>query len=178
MKIAVIFGSGKCTPRTRLYRSAYALGVFLGEHQISIANGGYYGVMEASAKGASKFGVERIGVVFKKYKSLPNKYISKIVQTNSYLERLNKLVDLGGDFFVFYGGSGTLLEMTALLAMKERNLINTNVYCIGRQWKKFLSVYSKMFHKQAEASIPKGIIVYNTVDALIEELKKKWYNAL
>ncbi|MFN3780587.1 MAG: LOG family protein [Candidatus Kapaibacteriota bacterium] len=174
MKSAVIFGSGKCSPKTKLYSSAYTLGEFLGRYGISIVNGGYYGVMEASAKGASIHNAERIGVIFKKYNSLPNKYISRIVEANSYLERLNILIELGNAFFVFYGGSGTLLELTALLALMERNLIDVNVYCIGKQWKKFLNFYSKMFMGKAQSDLPEGVCYYESVDELIVELTRKW----
>ncbi len=177
MKVAVILGSGKCSRRTKLYRSAYTLGEFLGKYGIPIANGGYYGVMEASAKGASKYNVDRIGVVFKKYNSLSNKYLSRIVEANSYLERLNVLIEIGNEFFVFYGGSGTLLELTALLALKERELVDANVYCIGKQWKKFLNIYSKMFRDKAQSNLPEGIFVYESVDELIVELTKKWGNS-
>lgn len=137
MQNAVIFGDGKCSPRTKVYKSALLLGEMLGARKYNIVNGGYFGVMEASAKGAASFGVERIGVIVKTYKSTPNKYLTQVIEVNSYLERLQKLIEMGTIYFVYPGGSGTLLELTALLALKERNLLKGNIFCIGKEWRKF-----------------------------------------
>ncbi len=134
--MAVIFGSGTCSPKTKLYKSAFDLGKFLAEKGYNIANGGYFGVMEASAKGASYSGVQRIGVVFKNYNQNVNKYITKIIETSSYIDRLNKLIEIGDLFFIFEGETGTLLEFAALLALSKRRLSQKNVFCIGKQWKK------------------------------------------
>lgn len=143
MQTAVIFGSGNCSSKTKLYKNAMALGELLARKGYNIANGGYSGVMEGSAKGAAKFNVERIGVVFKDYKSLPNIYITSIVEATSYLDRLEKLISLGDLFFIFEGGSGTLLELVALLALKERKLKKAQVFCIGRKWRKILDCLGK-----------------------------------
>ncbi|MEJ5286608.1 MAG: hypothetical protein CH6_1909 [Candidatus Kapaibacterium sp.] len=144
MKTAVIFGSGRCSTRTRMYYSAFRLGEILAKKGFNIANGGYGGVMEASAKGASVFNVQRIGVIFRNYKSFPNKYINRTIEANSYIERLEKLIELGDVFFVFEGGSGTLLEIVALLTLKERGLNNAPVFCVGRKWRKIVNFIKKI----------------------------------
>lgn len=136
MQNAVVFGDGKCSARTKLYKSAELLGKILAEKGYNIVNGGYKGVMEATAKGASQFDVERIGVVVRAYKSKPNKYITKIIEVDNYLQRLQRLIELGTIYFVFEGGSGTLLEFAALLALKERDLLEGNIFCIGKDWQK------------------------------------------
>ncbi|ROL57275.1 hypothetical protein D9V84_04600 [Bacteroidetes/Chlorobi group bacterium Naka2016] len=143
MKTAVIFGSGNCSSKSKLYKDAMALGELLARKGYNIANGGYSGVMEGSAKGAAKFNVERIGVVFKNYKSLPNRFLTQIIESNSYLQRLEKLISLGDLFFILEGGSGTLLELAALLALKERKLKKAQVFCVGRKWQKILHCLGK-----------------------------------
>ncbi|MCX7908976.1 MAG: LOG family protein [Ignavibacteria bacterium] len=169
MDTAVIFGSGTCPSSSKLYKSAYKLGEFLASKGYNIANGGYFGVMEASAKGASLFNVERIGVVFRGYKSNTNQYLTKVVETKSYLERLSKLIELGNVYFVFEGESGTLLEFFALLALTKRGEINKKVFCIGKKWIRI----KKFFKKQMEFldNVPdKKFYFFESLDELIEKL--------
>ncbi|MCX7879855.1 MAG: LOG family protein [Ignavibacteria bacterium] len=134
---AVIFGNGKCLQDSGTYKFAFEVGRLLGEKGYNIVNGGYYGVMEASAKGASSFQVERIGVVLRKGVKVPNIFLTRIIEVDTYLERLQKLVELGDIFLVFYGGSGTLLEFFALLALKERSFLQKEIICCGRKWLDF-----------------------------------------
>lgn len=138
MSNAVFFGDGKCKPNTRNYRAAEKLSANIAALGFNIVNGGYYGIMEASAKGASKFPVERIGIVLENSKVQPNKFLSSLRFASSYLERLKILVELGDIFFVFEGGSGTLLEVSALVALCERNLLNKPIFLIGKKWKIYL----------------------------------------
>lgn len=168
MKIAVIFGSGKCTKKSNLYKSAEKLGSFLAEQGIDIATGGYQGVMEAASKGASKHKVNRIGVVFRSYKSVPNPFITQIIETSSYLERLQKFVELGDTFFIFEGGSGTLLEFCSLIALKERNIVEGKIFCIGKKWKKLFYFLNKTFKLNLEEMEGRGIFFLNSVEEFVQ----------
>ncbi len=142
---AVFFGDGKCKPNTRKYRAAEKLSESIASLGFNIVNGGYYGIMEASAKGASKFPVEKIGVVLENSAVQPNKYLSSIKLASSYLERLKILVETGDIFFVFEGGSGTLLEASALVALCERKLIEKPIFFIGKKWQFYLDFLSFNF---------------------------------
>ncbi|MGC9078566.1 MAG: LOG family protein [Candidatus Kapaibacteriota bacterium] len=164
MKTAVIFGSGDCSPRSKLYKTAQKLGETLGSKGYNIANGGYFGVMEASAKGAAKFNVERIGVVFKNYKDYPNKYITKIIEANSYLDRLDKLITIGDVFFLLEGGSGTLLEFVSLLALSQRNLKSAPAVCIGRKWTKILRCLNKILNYKDTIQFGAKITIVSNID--------------
>lgn len=160
MKTAVVFGSGHCSPRSKLYKDAMSLGEILARKGYNIANGGYAGVMESSAKGAAKFNVERIGVVFRNYKSQPNPYLTKIIEARSYLDRLEKLITIGDLFIVFEGGSGTLLELVSLLALKDRNLKTALVICIGEKWRKVL----RCLAEELKIEIENHLVLVEKVD--------------
>jgi len=145
MPKAVIFGDGKCSPKTKKYKSAVKLAELLGAMGFDIVNGGYAGVMEASASGASKFAVERIGVVLENSEREPNKFLTKRIFAPSYLDRLELLIDMGDVYFFFEGGSGTLLECSAVLALYERNIIRKPTFYIGQKWSKLYNFLKNNF---------------------------------
>lgn len=146
MPNAVIFGDGKCGPRTKKYKSAMSLAELLSSMGYNIVNGGYGGVMEASARGASKYPVERIGIVIENYYRKPNRYLTRMVYVPSYLNRLKLLIDMGDLYFFFEGGSGTLLEFMALIALYERGIIEKHTFCFGGKWMKFLNFLYNTFN--------------------------------
>lgn len=166
---ATIFGDGKCNEDTIRYKLAFKLGCNLARKGISIVNGGYRGVMEASFKGASNYPVERIAIITKQYKSFICPYATQIIETDTYLERLSKLLD-EGDFYVFFeGGSGTLLEMVAYIALSERSLINKKAICIGKRWNKLFEVLDKEFIMNLHT---KQITIKENPDEIENELEK------
>ena len=54
IKVVSVFGTGAAKPGDKKYVLAEQLGRLLAESGFAIANGGYGGTMEASAKGASE----------------------------------------------------------------------------------------------------------------------------
>ncbi len=140
MSVISIFGSGNAAPDSTVYKTAELTGKLLAENGFDIATGAYLGVMEGALKGASECNIKRIGIttnIFKNKK--PNSYVNSLIKTDNYFDRLKILIDIADAYIVFPGGSGTLLEFSFLLALKERNIINNKpMICIGEQWKKVL----------------------------------------
>ena len=111
-RIITIFGSYEPAPGSIEYEQAYQVGLYLGRAGFTIANGGYAGTMEASAKGAQKAGAKTIGVTCSAFRrSQPNSYIDQEIQTANLHDRLKKLIELGTGYVVLPGGTGTLTEL-------------------------------------------------------------------
>ncbi len=137
-QVVTVFGSGKAPEGSQLYQEALRLGQLLGAAGFDIATGGYSGVMEAVLRGALPYAVRRIGVITAE---LPhrsaNPYVGELLTVPTYLGRLQRLLELGTAYVLFPGGTGTLLELFALLALRERLLLPERpILCLGKQWQK------------------------------------------
>lgn len=136
MPVVSIFGSSECEPGSFEYDIAELVGSKLGEAQLDIATGGYGGVMEAVMKGASRYGVKRYGIATNFYEGKKvNIYVSDEIKIDTYLNRMIKLISLGDAYIVFPGGTGTLLELSAIWALSDRGIIqNKPIAVLGEQW--------------------------------------------
>ena len=133
-----IFGTARAREGDSAYVLAYETGKLLAQDGFIIANGGYGGTMLAAAKGASEAGGEVIGVTCSVFKSsVPNKYISREIDTVSLDERLDKLIQLGQAYVVLPGGTGTLLELAKVWELKNKGFLKTGkpIILLGRFWK-------------------------------------------
>jgi len=111
-RIITVFGTSKAVPGDAAYELAARLGHRLAQAGFAIANGGYGGTMEASARGAQSANGRVFGVTCKAFKrSKANPYITDEVPTENLSMRLKKLVELGDGYIVLPGGTGTLLEL-------------------------------------------------------------------
>lgn len=131
-----VFGDSGCLEESKQYILGEKLGRALGAHNYTIVNGGYLGTMEAVFKGASEFNNERIAVTSKIFKKrVPNKYLTQIIETDNYVERLMKLVELGEAYIVLPGGTGTLAELATVWSLCERDLMMKPIITLGDQWR-------------------------------------------
>lgn len=122
-KIITIFGSSFPKPGEDEYEFAYQLGKKLGENRFDICNGGFYGTMEASAKGANESDSHTIGVTVGDFNLKANKFIREEIRCKNLFERITKLIELGDGYIILKGGTGTLLELSAVWEMANKNLI-------------------------------------------------------
>lgn len=123
-KIITIFGSSYPKPEDQEYKFAYELGKKLGELGFTICNGGFYGTMEATAKGAFEAGAKTIGITVDFFNLKANNFIKEEIRCSSLFERIQKLISLADGFIVLKGGTGTLLEYAAILELNNKNLID------------------------------------------------------
>jgi len=110
--IITVFGTG--SPTEEEYQEAYLLGEKIAKSGHSIKNGGYCGVMEASAKGCTENGGKAIGVCIKghsiAYERKPNDFLTEVIIKDNLTERLIEL--LNTDMLVVMPGKiGTLEEL-------------------------------------------------------------------
>lgn len=152
MPTVTVFGSSSAPVYSADYNSALELGAKLAAKGYDVATGAYGGVMEAVLKGASDYNVKRIGIGLNDPKREFNNYVGEKIIAGSYLERLGLLLDTGDIYVILPGGTGTLLELVAAWALKEKNLSDKRIICVGDVWYEMfqtLGFYSERFLESA-----------------------------
>ncbi len=137
IKIVSVFGTGRAKAGDKSYVLAEQLGRALAEAGFAIANGGYGGTMEASAKGASEAGGEVIGVTCSAFGRVSaNKYLSREIVTVSLNDRLETLIKLGSAYVVLAGGTGTLLELAFVWELRNKGFLSEDkpIILLGEYW--------------------------------------------
>lgn len=148
-KTITVFGSAIPEEKDYEYTFAYNLGAALAKEGYNVCSGGYYGIMEAVSKGAGQQGAKVTGVTLKYLKMEPNKYLTEEIQCYSLFERILKLIELGDGFVVLQGGTGTLLELSALWEMLNKHLIiPVPVVCHSDMWFKVCEVMKEQLAKE------------------------------
>ncbi len=110
------FGFADAAPNDPLYIEAYECARFLTEKGFVAINGGGPGVMRAVSEGAKAVGGKAIGVTFYPEDITnfegrdPENPMDEEIETNNYLERTMKLLELGDAYVIFRGGTGTISE--------------------------------------------------------------------
>lgn len=136
--VVSVFGTGRVRPGEPVYTFAEQVGRALAEAGFAIANGGYRGIMQASAKGAAEAGGTVIGVTCSAFKnSVANEYVTREVVTGSLNERLEALVRLGRAYVVLPGGTGTLLELATVWELKNKRFLDQGkpIVLAGEFWR-------------------------------------------
>jgi uncharacterized protein (TIGR00730 family) len=127
MKTITIFGSSIPGETTNIYREAQTLGRRLAEAGFAICNGGYGGLMEASARGANEAGGHTIGVTCNIWPAAANRWIAEEVRTPAFMERLLTLIERGDAYIVLPGGTGTLAELALVWEMMNKSSLSKSV---------------------------------------------------
>ena len=110
--VVAVFGSNGAEAGGQAYERARAVGRELAEMGYAVANGGYGGTMEASARGAKEAGGATIGVTCSLWSTSANRYIDEVIVTRSLPERIETLIALGRcGYVVLPGATGTLAEL-------------------------------------------------------------------
>lgn len=127
MKTVTVFGSSIPGEGTEIYQEAHQLGRRLAEAGFAICNGGYAGLMEASARGAREAGGHTIGVTCDVWTARANRWITEEVRTATFMERLLTLVERGDSYVVLPGGTGTLAELALAWEMMNKSVLSRSV---------------------------------------------------
>lgn len=127
MTTVSIFGSSLPRAGSAAYEEARQLGRLLGEAGFAVCNGGYGGLMEASARGAREVGGHTIGVTCAVWPSPANRWIEEEVRTLSFLERLTTLIERGDGYVVLPGGTGTLAELALVWEMMNKSALSRTI---------------------------------------------------
>ena len=139
-KTVTIFGSSLPKPGDSEYETAYILGKTLAENNLNICSGGNQGIMDAVSKGAVKNGTEAIGVTVEVFNAVPSSFLTKKIICMTLFERIDKLIELGDAYIILAGGTGTLLELSALWEFFNKKLIEKKpVACHGSMWENLIN---------------------------------------
>ncbi|HEV2350357.1 MAG TPA: LOG family protein [Terriglobia bacterium] len=127
MATVTIFGSSLPDEGSAAYSDARRLGRLCAESGFAICNGGYGGLMEASARGTREAGGLTIGVTCEVWPMRPNRWITEEVRTRSYPERLITLVERGDAYVVLPGGTGTLVELALAWELMNKSVLSSTL---------------------------------------------------
>lgn len=127
MKTITIFGSSIPGEGTEAYQDAQQLGRQLAEAGFAICNGGYGGLMEASARGAREAGGHTVGVTCDVWPFAANRWIAEEVRTPTFMQRLLTLIERGDSYVVLPGGTGTLAELALVWEMMNKSALSRSV---------------------------------------------------
>lgn len=140
--VICVFGSYSPKQGDPTWELAYRIGRFLASAGYVVANGGYDGVMEASAKGAKDAGGRTIGVtcsVFSPYRAKgmsANPYIDQEIHHENVLDRIMEMIRMSAGYVVLPGGTGTLSEFALVWEYVSKGLVGPRpIFVVGDFWR-------------------------------------------
>lgn len=170
-KVITIFGSARIQENSDEWDFAYKLGKSLAQSGYVVCNGGYAGIMEATAKGAIEAGGKTIGVVSKIFTRKPNKYIQKVIITDNLYERIDNLIINGDAFIVLKGGTGTLVEIAMVWEMVNKGMIpNKPIIATSPFWDGVVNQFKEELAWEGEGDCTKHVKLALTINEIIEYL--------
>ena len=148
------FGDAMIPKKNPQFVDAYDTAQLLAENKCTVINGGGPGIMLASTLGAvSVHG--RVEAVVVSPKNQPSKHyegqdpenvtqVNRVYSLKSYEGRLNKIIKISNAYLVFYGGTGTLAEMSYVLSeAKFAYPKQKPIIFFGKKWQKVIGTISK-----------------------------------
>ena len=162
-RVVTVFGASDPVEGSQQYATARAVGRKLAEMGYAVANGGYGGTMDASARGAKEAGGKTIAVTCSLWASKPNRYIDTVLVADSHWRRVNKLIELGNcGYVVLPGATGTLVELATVWELMCKGLLDRRpLVCVGGFWRPLIEMM---------ASAGAGITGFVTVVSCADDL--------
>ena len=91
--------------------------------------------MDAVSKAAIEEGREAIGVTVSIFNSQSSNYLTKEIRCTTLFERLDNLLNIGDGYIILPGGTGTLLELSLIWELMNKNVVNIKpAVCLGEMW--------------------------------------------
>jgi uncharacterized protein (TIGR00730 family) len=140
-KAVAVFGSSEPRPPSPAWHQAYDVGRLLAETGFVVVNGGYGGVMEASARGAREAGGRTIGVTTTAFafRGAANPWIETERRERDLFDRTRGLIEEAAGFVVLPGRSGTLAELGLVWALHKAGLLGGKpIQLVGQVWEDLL----------------------------------------
>ena len=140
-QLVAVFGASQVAPGDRAYDDSVEAGRLLAENGLAVATGGYGGVMEGAALGASAAGGATFGFTAPNvFPDRPgaNAHIGTEVPAGSLAERIQRLMDRCSGFLVMPGSIGTLTELmvawNSAFVTRYSGLPAKPVATVGEPW--------------------------------------------
>ena len=173
-KKVTIFGSSRPVEGDEEYRLAFTLGKHLAQAGFTVCNGGFAGIMEASARGAKEAHGSTVGVTVKAFQRKANKWIDREIHLPDLTQRLMKLVELGDAYVILKGGTGTLLEFAYVWEFINKGLMKEKpIVVLGKFWGGVIRTLREELIWEGLGDCTKHIRQVETVEECVEYLKEK-----
>ncbi len=139
MKKICVFGTYKALG-DKEKAEVVKLGRLLAEGGFDVVSGGFGGIMEYVSQGAKSAGGKTVGVTYYRSESdgakKANEFIDEEIRTNNIFDRISAMMKISDGFIVLKGGTGTLLELAAILEHINKGMIPPKpVIALGSFWK-------------------------------------------
>lgn len=173
-KTVTVFGSSIPKPGEEEYETAYRLGKILSKNGLNVCTGGYQGIMDAVSKGAAEEGAKPVGVTVDIFHAQASTFLHKEIKCGSLFERIQKLIELGDAYIILRGGTGTLVELSIVWEMFNKQLMKEKpVACHGKMWKNIVNTLDKRmkFERRKSGFIYLSDTVEECADYIIDKLK-------
>lgn len=174
------FGDADLKTDDRTYQTALKTAELLANNGYIIVNGGGPGIMGASTEGAKIAGGKVELVIINPNKEPNNyegtdkdnlEYASKVYTTNTYEERLNKLIDIADAYVIFKGGTGTLSEVGMVWEMAKFNYgKHEPLIFVGNEWRGVVDTIQR--NMNFEDKEKRVVMVVDTPDEVLSALTK------
>jgi uncharacterized protein (TIGR00725 family) len=116
-KTIAVIGARDCDKE--MYRVSEELGYLLAKNGFVIICGGLGGVMEATCKGAKKYGGVTIGILPGSDPQDANSYVDTVIPTGMGISRNLIIIRAAAGVIAVNGGFGTLSELAFALQMQK-----------------------------------------------------------
>ena len=151
-RAVTVFGSSRVCPDSVEYDEARRLGRLLACNGFVLCNGGYYGTMEAAARGAKEVGGRTVGCTVDVLAGrLPNEWVDEEQRSASLFQRLERLTAQADAFVALRGGVGTLLEVALVWNLAQLDgRVRRPVILVGAAWREVLRVLSRELYVRSD----------------------------
>jgi uncharacterized protein (TIGR00725 family) len=118
-RVATVFGWAGAEPGSTLYMEGVKLGEGLSRAGYTVRCGGYFGLMEAVARGAREAGGRCVGICLDMFGDKPsNSYVTDVERAADLFDRLRSLI-VGSDILIAQHGSlGTVAEVAVAWCLR------------------------------------------------------------
>ena len=173
--IISVFGSSRTRVGNTEYTLAYNIGASLAKAGLVVCNGGYSGIMEASAHGAKHAGGRTMGITTRSFAGLKaNQWIDEEIPMETLIDRLMKLISVADGYVVLKGGTGTLLELAAVWELMNKSVTPKKpIVVVGDFWTSVVETLKKELASEGLQDSTHFVTVVQTPSECVEILKKK-----
>ena len=173
--IISIFGSSRPTREDPEYTVAKETGAQIARSGFTLCNGGYGGIMEASARGAKEAGGNTIGVVCATFPGrTANPWIDEVLVEDSLIGRLMKLMALGDAYVILKGGTGTLLELAAVWEFMNKGLmLEKPIILVGDFWTGVVETLKEEMEWEGPADATRYVTIVPTATECADVLRQR-----
>lgn len=179
--IISIMGSSSNGEDTPLFSTAFNIGKIIAEHNITVANGGYTGIMDTTAKGSQSVGGKAIGITTDEItKHPPSKYLTEEFREPTLSTRMQQLISIADYFLILPGSTGTLTELALIWDMMKLDLLPIKpIILFSDKWNKIFNlmfveedniVPSSLWKKDKE--VKDSTYFIDSIESLIDILNK------